>query len=190
MAQVKKISVAKVFGKITALDLVTVVDGKPTPIDAPLFVMRVGGLATGTKDGVSDNGPWKCLVGDFVAYGARDGVEHRAPYCFLPDVALTPIVVALAQAGTQGARFMIDVAVIPDATSATGYVYTFTPVVKVAGEDPIAALLALAPPLTIKGQQVGGTLALEAPKPAPADDAPPADPAPSGEAPKAGKKGR
>ena len=175
MAQVKKISVAKVYGKIAIADLMTTVDGKIVPNAAPLFVMRVGGLATGTKDGVSDNGPWKCLVGDFVAYNAKDGAEMRAPYCFLPDVALTPLTVALAQAQTAGVRFLIDVSVQYDAASATNYVYTFTPVVKPSGEDPIAALLALAPPLTIGGKAVGGTLAIEAPKePAPpADDAAP-----------------
>jgi hypothetical protein len=168
MSQIKKISVAKVYGKIDKKDLLSVVDGKIIANKEPLFVMRVGGLAVGTKDGMSDNGPWTSLLGDFVAYGAKDGEEHRAPICFLPDVALTPIKVALAQAGTSGVKFLIDLMVnYAEATGGRehiGYEYTFRSVVNASGEDPVAALLALAPPMTIAGKSVGGTLAIEAPK--------------------------
>ena len=169
MAQVKKLSVAKVFGKIDIAALMTVVNGVATPSESPMHVMRIGGLATGTKEGVSDYGNWKALQGDFVAYSAKDGAEQRAPYAFLPDVALVPIEVALAQANTSGVRFLIDVFVKYDAESSTKYVYTFEPVVKPQGEDPVAQLLAMAAPFTVKGKdggesRVGGMLALEAPK--------------------------
>ncbi len=163
MPQVKKLSVAKVAGKITAATVMTVVDGKPVPNPNPVFVMRAGGVASGIKTGVSDYGPWKCLTGDFVAYGP-DGVEQRAPYLFLPEVAQIPIETALTNNQGAAVTFLVDVQVKADADSSVGYVYTFEPVVRPGGADPIAALLAQAAPLKVGDKTFGGALALEAPK--------------------------
>lgn len=167
MAQVKKISVAKVYGKIDKKELLTVVDGKIVPKEGNTFVMRVGGIATGTKNGVSDNGPWTALTGAFKAWSAKDGEEHEAAICFLPMIAMTPLTVALSQASAQGVRFLIDLFVFhvePEAgREHIGYEYTFVPVVKPTGTDPLAELLAQAAPLKIGEKEVGGTLALAAP---------------------------
>lgn len=181
MAQVKKISVGKVYGKIKIADLMQSVDGKLVG-KGPVLVMRVGGLATGIKEGVSDFGPWKALVGDFAAFSGATGEEMRAPYCFLPDVALNPLTVALAQSNTAGVRFLIDVYAQYDESSQTQYTYTFEPVVKPVGSDPVAELLAQAAPLQIGGKAVGGLL--EAPK----EDAP--QPAPETGKPAAKGKGK
>ncbi len=170
MPQVKKLSVAKVAGKITAATVLTVIDGKPAPNPNPVFVMRAGGVASGIKNGVSDFGPWKCLTGDFVAYGA-DGEEQRAPYLFLPEVAQIPIENALAQNPGGAVTFLIDVQVKHDAASSGGYVYTFESVVRPGGADPIAALLAQAAPLKVGEKTFGGALL---PAPAPAEEPAPA----------------
>jgi hypothetical protein len=181
MPQVKKLSVAKVAGKITAATVMTVIDGKPAPNPNPVFVMRAGGVASGIKTGVSDYGPWKCLTGDFVAYGP-DGVEQRAPYLFLPEVAQIPIETALTNNQGAAVTFLVDVQVKADKESSVGYVYTFEPVVRPGGADPIAALLAQAAPLKVGDKTFGGALALEAPK----DDPAPA-PAPAGKGSKGSK---
>lgn len=164
MAQVKKLSIAKVFGKVTAaLLMVAGADGKVVPNPTPVRLMRIGGVATGTKTGVGDYGPWECLTGEFVAYSAKDGEEQRAPYAFLPDVALIPITVALKATPGASVQFLIDVFAKHSTESATGYEYTFEPVVKPQGEDPIARLLAQAAPMLIGDKMVGGTLAIGAP---------------------------
>lgn len=173
MAQVKKLSVGKLFGTIKVADLLTTENGLIVS-RGPVHLARFGGVATGIKEGASDFGPWKALVGDFVGYSAKDGSEQRAPYLFLPDVALVPLTVALAQPSANGVRFMIDIFAVHNEESSTKYVYTWEPVIKPQGQDPVAELLALAAPFAVKGKdgvesKVGGLLALDAPK---GDEAP------------------
>lgn len=123
-----KISVAKCHGKI---------DKKNLP-KGP--VLRVAGIATGTKTGTSNYGPWTALTGDFYAINLETGEEFRSVKCFMPSTALSLVEGALA-GSPDGVEFALDFGVKP-ADNAVGYEYTVKPVFKVKESEAMATLLA------------------------------------------------
>jgi hypothetical protein len=135
MAQTKKLSVATVYGKINPK---TVLDATE-----PIKVMRVIGQAVGTKSGESNYGAWTCLVGQFKATNPETGETSEAAVLFLPDVALVPLQVALAQGDTKGVAFAIDIFVKAATNTKPGgsvYEYSFENVLPPAENDPIRQL--------------------------------------------------
>ena len=138
MAQVKKISVATVFGKIDVKAVLNA--GKP------ITVMRVAGQAVGTKSGDSNYGEWTALVGSFIATNPETGEVVEASQLFLPEVALIPIQVALGQAGARAVDFAIEVIVQPSNNTKPGgspYEYSFVNLMAPAENDPMAKLRSL-----------------------------------------------
>lgn len=135
MAQTKKLSVAAVYGKI---DIKKVVNS-----EKPIHVMRVYGQAVGTKSGESNFGAWTSLVGQFKATNPETGEQSEASTLFLPDVALLPLQVALAQEGARGVMFAIDIFVKASTNTKPGgsaYEYSFEHVLPPAENDPLAQL--------------------------------------------------
>lgn len=139
MAQVKKISVATVYGKI---DVKSVLNA-----EKPITVMRVAGQAVGTKSGDSNYGEWTALVGSFIATNPETGEMTEASQLFLPEVALIPIQVALGQAGARAVDFAIEVVVKASNNTKPGcspYEYSFVNLMAPTAEnDPMAKLRAL-----------------------------------------------
>lgn len=133
MAQVKKLSVAKVFGKVD-LEALIKADGQR------MHCGRYMGIASGVKTGVSDYGVWKALTGSFEGV-SPDGEVSAAPYLFLPEVAQIPIELALA-AGSQAVSFAVDVFVKYAKDSQTKYEYTFESVIPPSQDDPMQKLKA------------------------------------------------
>lgn len=125
---VSKISVAKCHGKL---------DKKNLPKGA---ILRVAGIATGTKTGTSNYGPWTALTGDFYAVNLESGEEFRAGKAFLPSTALGLVEGALSDS-PEGVEFAFDFGV-KAAENAIGYEYTVKPVVKAKESDRMAQLLA------------------------------------------------
>ena len=137
MPQVKKLSVATVYGKI---DIKTIVNAS-----APVPLMRVFGMAVGTKTGTSAYGDWTALVGRFKAINLDTGEESEASQLFLPEVALIPLKVALAQAGNQSVTFAIDVFAKQATNTKPGgvpYEYTFENIREPSEDDPLVRLAA------------------------------------------------
>jgi hypothetical protein len=135
MAQTKKLSVATVYGKIDAKKVLN--------SEQPIKVMRVYGQAVGTKTGDSNFGPWTALVGQFKAAHPETGEVSEASTLFLPDVALVPLQVALAQEGARGVMFAMDIFVKASTNTKPGgsvYEYSFENVLPPADNDPIKAL--------------------------------------------------
>ncbi len=136
-----KISVAKCHGKISR-------DALPTGT-----ILRVGGIATGTKSGPDKNRPgetWTALTGDFVAIDTVNGEEFRAGVCFLPTVGQNLVLGALG-GSPDGVEFGFDIGV-KKADNAIGYEYTVKPVVKAKESQAMTNLLnkmAEAAPLAI-----------------------------------------
>lgn len=139
MQQIKKVSVAKVFGKLKIADLMAIKNGDEF---GDLDVMQVVGVAVGTKAGESDYGDWLALTGDFEATNPKTGEVFRSAICFVPDVALTPIQVGLAQEGARGVRFAIMVTARFNEDVSTKYEYGFRPLIPAAADDPIAQIKA------------------------------------------------
>lgn len=180
MAQVKKLSVATVFGKIKLSELMAAKD-KTLP------VMRVFGIATGTKSGTTNFGDYTALQGQFRAVHPVTGETHDAATLFLPDIALLPITAALAS-GAQGVEFAIVVSAVYVAekegfkAGGSPYEYTFENLLPMGGDDPLARLQG-------KLQALAAPAADPASAPAPAADpaSAPAEPTkPAGKG-KAGK---
>ena len=137
MAQVKKISVATVFGAVDRKQIIESA-GKPVPI------MRVLGQAVGVKSGTSSYGDWNCLVGQFKAINLqKPEITLEAAQCFLPDVALIPLQVALSGNDARGVQFAIDIfANLSNNTKPGGslYEYSFENILAPSDTDPIAAM--------------------------------------------------
>lgn len=137
MSQVKKLSVATVYGKIKLTDLIA----KRT-----MPLMRVIGTAVSTKKGVTQYGEFTALQGNFKAVNVETGEESRAASLFLPDVALLPIVTALSSPDARGVDFAIELQVKyvgDDAGHKSGgsvYEYTFVPLLDMGADDPIARI--------------------------------------------------
>lgn len=141
MAQVKKISVAKLFGKVKLSELMVAPN-------QTMVVMKVLGIAVATQTGESDYGNWTALQGQFEAVNPATGEVQESATLFLPDVALIPIKVALATPGNKGVQFAIEVSVTyvaeREGAKAGGspYEYSFKHLIKLDESDPIAQLKA------------------------------------------------
>lgn len=146
MANVKKLSVATVYGKPTLGALVAAqAAGKSLP------AMRAIGFAVGFKTGESSFGAFTALQGDFACWpldgaGKPTGEQQQSSTLYLPEIALTPILVALTN-GAQSVKFAIDIAfmVVPEEKRKPGgsiYEYTFTNVLPPDTSSPMASLLA------------------------------------------------
>lgn len=143
----KKISVATVFGKVDLKEL----------LKAPgetIKAMRVLGLAISSKTGMSSYGEWTALLGQFQATNLATGEVFSGSTLFLPEVALTPILVALSSANARGVEFAIDVHVkyVNDAKpGGSPYEYTFVPLLAPDANDPVSRLAAKVAALRIEG---------------------------------------
>ena len=148
----KKISIAKVFGKVNAATLAKAEEGK-------IVVMRVFGTASGVKTGVSDYGDWSALSGMFRAINPVTGETFDSGVCFLPDVALD-LIVGQLNSGAASVDFAFDVLAALDESSAVGYSYRAVPIIQ-QENNPISRLEALisekAPallaPASVKGKK-------------------------------------
>ena len=142
MANVKKLSVSTIHGKI---DLKKVLNS-----DKAVPIMRVIGQAVSSKRGESAYGPWTALLGQFRATNLADGEQSDGAVLHLPDVAMTPILVALASGPVT---FAIELQVQKSTSGKAGgspYEYAFTHLLPPSDNDPLAMLekqlLALAAP--------------------------------------------
>lgn len=197
MSQVKKISIATVYGKI---DLKKLLAANEKGLDLPC--MRVMGCAVSSKTGESAYGNWTCLMGTFEAIDASTGEEHKAAQCYLPDIALLPILLSLNQPDCRGVEFVMDISAryINDAKpGGSVYEYIFDHVLPPDENDPISRLHAkmARTPVRAFGLALGNSVAqallplqTSAPDFIP-DDIPgtPVDPVPAN-APRAAKRGR
>lgn len=124
---VRKLSVKSIIGR----------KPKAPDDDNVKMLVRFYGVATGTKTGESNFGPWCALIGSFKAINLETGEEKRAGTCFLPDVALDMILPQLAPAKVNAVEFGFDIGVKKDDDSATGYIYVAEPCLQVSENDPL-----------------------------------------------------
>ena len=131
-ALTKKISTAKIYGKINVRKL---------PEDGSVLnLYTVIGVAIGVKSGTSDFGDWKALVGQFEATNMETGERLSSANCFLPDVAQGLVEAQLAHEGTQHVEFAFVIGAKADEGSPVGYSYTAQPVLAPDAKDPLAEL--------------------------------------------------
>lgn len=123
---VSKISAKKIVGKVK----------KPTET---VYHMQVYGIATGTKAGESNFGPWTALTGQFRAKNLETGEVSQSGVCFLPEIALNLITPKLDAKNVEGVEFALNIGVTP-ANNSVGYEYVVTPVIAASENDPLEQL--------------------------------------------------
>ncbi len=126
----KKLSTQKIVGKIVARDL-------EEGVDKDLY--EVVGIASGVKSGSTDYGDWNALTGNFAAQSLESGEQFRSGVCFLPDVALDPILGQL-EAGANCIEFGWVIGVRVDDDVLCGYSYYARPLVEADENDPLEQL--------------------------------------------------
>lgn len=126
-----------------------------------LFIGRVAGIATGTKEHV--HATYGLSIGLVGAFRVRypDGSEVSAPVAWGPDVLIEPVVSAL-KAGAMSVNVLADVYAVTSESSPVGFMY----VLETHGDeesDPVAALMATMPempalpaPAPAKGKKNAG----------------------------------
>ena len=138
MSQIKKLSVATVYGKIDLKKLLAAPGER-------IELMTVIGSAVGMKDGTSSYGDWRALLGIFQATNLETGEVFDASTLFLPEVAMIPITVSLAQPGTRGVEFAIKISAryAHDAKpGGSAYEYTWEPLLPPDQSDPVTRIKA------------------------------------------------
>jgi hypothetical protein len=138
MAQIKKLSIKTVYGVIDVKKLLAAPGEK-------LDCMQVIGNVVSLKAGSSSYGEWTACEGMFEATNCETGEVSHASVLFLPDVALIPLRVALAQEGTRGVEFAIKIGVkyVNDAKpGGSVYEYTWEPLLPPDANDPITRIKA------------------------------------------------
>lgn len=146
MNLVKKISISKLIGNIKNMLIASSKSGGENgfdwiePIDQNL--MRIVGNATSVGSGVSAFGEFIFFKGRFRASNLLTGEEVESGKLFLPDIAQDLIHGALNAVGDKsgGVDFAFDIGIKIDAQSATGYVYTCTPLLDTRENCPVARL--------------------------------------------------
>lgn len=128
----KKLSTNKICGKIGARDVEV---GKNKDL------YEVVGVASGTKSGSTDFGDWRALTGNFAAQNLVTGEKFRSGVCFLPDVALDPIVGQL-DSGATGIQFGWVIGIKGDDSVQCGYTYYARPLIEADENDPLEQLTA------------------------------------------------
>lgn len=132
MNLIKKISIKTVIGNVQ--------QGIMRQEIKPGNLMRIVGVASGVKTGVSDYGDWLALTGQFKATNLLTNEQYTSGKAFLPDEASDLIAGAVRGEDSQAVEFAFDIGVKLDESSATGYVYTVTPLMEMGGDDPLARI--------------------------------------------------
>ena len=149
----KKISIAKIYGKVNA----AVISNKSAGT-GEIHVMRVLGSATGIKEGVSDYGDWKALTGQFRGIHPETGEITDAATCFMPDLCLDMVAAEISR-GAVAVDFAFDVFATLDETAPVGFTYRAVPLLQASGESPITRIankLQALLPAPAKDEKKGG----------------------------------
>jgi len=135
----KKITSKEVMGNIKALVREHGV-GKKDGDKIELYTII--GQVIGHTTGDSDYGPWIKLKGRFRATNKLTGDIYNSAAAMLPEEATDPLLAVLAIDGASSVDMGFDIALQIDDSSATGYVYTVTPLMSPSEDDPLERLAA------------------------------------------------
>ena len=135
MKILKKVSAATVFGDVKKLRATAEKGGGES-----VPVMRVMGVAIGTRTGTSQYGDWISLRGQFSATNLETGEEFRGSSLFVPD-ELTDMIAAQLSQDVKSVEFAVDIGV-RESDAVIGYEYTVEPLIEPAENDPLKSIAA------------------------------------------------
>ena len=157
MQFLKTISTAKIGLTVRPLEEVAE-QHKPNPVS----VMRVWGIVSNRKPGVSQFGSYTKFTGEFAAINLINGAEYRAQELLLPAIAESLVIKMFegaAKDAQNAAQISLEVTVTynPPKTENSNYtrfVYGLKPLIDFKGEDALSAMAKqLPPPVTINSQK-------------------------------------
>ena len=120
--------------------------GSPVPPEKAgetKWLYNVIGLANSIKTGESQYGPWRALLGQFIAEAPSienpDEIKRfRTGQLFLPDVALDLVAPAVAASKkSEQVKFAFRVGIVRDDTAATKYTYVAESLLEPEESDPL-----------------------------------------------------
>lgn len=153
---VKKLSIATLHGKLTKEEKETI-KGTADKAGESIFIGRFFGVATGSKTGVSQYGPWTALTGSFAGIDST-GEEKRASQCLLPMGLAEQIALQLSENEGSDARFSVDVfAKYHQIGDNDGHEYFIKSHDTPAAEDPLNKIAAALPALPVAPKQLAIT---------------------------------
>ena len=132
---VKKITSRDVMGNLKE---VIRESGKANGETVPLFT--IVGQVIGHSAGESQYGPWVKIKGRFRATNKVSGDVYNSSVAMLPDEAMDPLLAVLAIDGASSVDMAFDIGAKIDDSTAVGYVYEVTPLMKPSEDDPLARL--------------------------------------------------
>jgi hypothetical protein len=106
---------------------------------ATLDILDVFGIATKFKPGQTDVGEYVRFLGAFKASNLVTGDVFTSAVAIFPKVIEEPLWAAMGDEEVNNVQFAYRIGVRFDASAATKYVYTATPLTKPAENDPLAA---------------------------------------------------
>lgn len=145
---VKKLSIASIHGPLTKEEKETIKAGDS------IFVGRFFGVATGSKTGTSQYGPWTALTGSFAGINS-DGEEFRAAQCLLPLGIPETIAAQLAQESVSEVYFSVDIfAKYKKIGNEDGHEYFSKSHETPSAEDPLIKMASALPQLPVAVKQL------------------------------------
>lgn len=145
---VKKLSIASIHGPLTKDEKETIKAGQS------IFVGRFFGVATGSKMGTSQYGPWTALVGSFAGINS-DGEEFRSATVLLPLGIAEQIAAQLADDSVHDVRFSVDIfAKYKKIGDNDGHEYFSKSHETPSAEDPLLKMAVALPQLPVAPKQL------------------------------------
>ena len=132
---VKKITSRDVMGNLKE---VIRESGKKNGETVPLFTII--GQVMGHSAGESQYGPWVKIKGRFRATNKITNDVFNSSVAMLPDEAMDPLLAVLAIDGASSVDMAFDISAKIDDSTAVGYIYEVTPLMKPSEDDPLERL--------------------------------------------------
>lgn len=163
---VKKLSIASIHGPLTKEEKDIIKKGES------VFIGRFFGVATGSKMGTSQYGPWTALVGSFAGINA-DGEEFRSATVLLPLGINEQIAARLADDSVHDVRFSVDIfAKYKKIGDNDGHEYFSKSHETPSAEDPLLKMASALPQLPVAPKQLAIEGKAESAAPAVAEENP------------------
>lgn len=149
MQFLKTLSTAKLGLTVRPLEVVAEAH-KPDPIS----VMRVWGIVSNRKPGVSQYGSYTKFTGEFAGLNLLNGEEYRAQELLLPAIAesvVNKMFEGAAKESQNAAQISLEVTVTfnppkTENSTYTKFVYGVKPLIDFKGEDALSAMAKQLPP--------------------------------------------
>jgi len=133
--------------KITVKEVCGVPLLKDIPEGEILPLLKIAGYAQGVREGESNYGPWKAIMGEFAAVNLKSGEIFHSPVAIVPsaygELLVQQTYAALHNDATSRVKFAVEIGVQVSKRDPNKYEYCVTPIQEPDTVNPAVALLGL-----------------------------------------------